>query len=224
MFVLDIMEEDQAALPTHGITVARLKAELETLNPLVSRRLNAPSSWNGEVTLGANAATRGRRLYAGGIEVDVRLAGHEARWRTLIHELVHAHSAGLNPPDYDAYRGWEEAVVENIQRRIRPGVLAEAGVTVDEAVFRAVDDAFIFNDAVSALEELRRVLPPSEQTDDTPNEAAEAEAFYRELLRVPLKQRLRHVFEQGMALPAGARRSAFVRAYSAATARLQNKA
>ena len=46
--------------------------------------------------------------------------------------------------DYQEIRGWEEGVVEHLQRLLRPTVLARMQITVPEEVFRLVEDARLF--------------------------------------------------------------------------------
>lgn len=48
------------------------------------------------------------------------LTNNPLRWRTLLHEVLHSVSAGMTEQDYRRFRGWEEGVVEWLQRRWRP--------------------------------------------------------------------------------------------------------
>lgn len=130
------------------------------------------------------------------------------RWRTLIHEMLHTFSEGYHPLDYMAFRGWEEGTIEQLQRILRPVLLVKLGIKVDEAVFTAVETGHEYVEYVQALEGMREAL------------GEEPTGFYSRLLAVPIRDRRRSVFEQGMAL-AAAERSAFLRAYSSGDALLK---
>lgn len=47
--------------------------------------------------------------------------------------------------DYQAFLGWEEGVIEQVQRLLRPTVLKKLGLQIDEAVFVPVKAAYAFN-------------------------------------------------------------------------------
>ena len=189
----------------------RIQAELEQIRLILVNLLGRASRWSGLVLITDDPNIRGAKPFRCDIVINAGLVGRAERWRTLIHEMLHTFSEGYYPLDYMAFRGWEEGVVEQLQRILRPVVLTELGVKVDEAVFAAVETGHEYAEYVQALEEIRQVL----------NE--EAVLFYSRLLIVPIRERRQLVFEQGMALPATARR-AFLSAYSSSAAVLKTGA
>lgn len=98
---------------------------------------------------------RGAKPFRCDIVINKTLSEQDLRWRTLIHEMLHTFSAGYNPQDYQALRGWEEGVVEQLQRLLRPAVLAKLGVSVSEKVFEQVEDGHEYQKYVRALESMR---------------------------------------------------------------------
>jgi hypothetical protein len=135
------------------------------------------SNWNGLVELVPNANFRGKKPFTCEILIDEALVNEEVRWRTLIHEALHAFSTGYTQIDFMANRGWEEGVVEQLQRIIRASVLSHLGVSVDHALFIAIEEEHAFNIYIDALESIRGVLE------------IEAEPFYLSLLKTPIKNR-----------------------------------
>lgn len=191
-----------------GESADRIQRELELLQPVVEHLTGLRSRWNGQVELATDPGFRGKKLFSCAIVLDAALSEDPARWRTAIHEMLHAVSAGYTQADYLALVGWEEGVVEMLQRIVRPAVMAQMGVVVSEDVFRAVEVPHLFNRHITALEQMRTALglPLLE--------------FYLALLRLPLRERPAYVFGLGNRLPAG-QRIDFVRVYSAANAVLK---
>lgn len=173
--------------------------------------LGRQSRWSGFADLSDDPNIRGAKPFRCDIVINASLAGQAERWRTLIHEMLHTFSEGYQPLDYMAFRGWEEGVVEQLQRTLRPVVLAELGVKVDEAIFTTVETSHEYEEYVRALEEMRKAL------------GVEAIRFYSDLLATPIRDRRQSVFEQGMALPEVERR-AFLSAYSSGDAVLKTGA
>jgi hypothetical protein len=112
----------------------QIRGELERLQPLVEEITGLRSRWNGAVELVPTPGYRGAKRFSCAIVLDASLVGDDTRWRTSIHELLHSVSAGYVPSDYRSLRGWEEGVVEQLQRLIRPSLLARVGVVVPEEV------------------------------------------------------------------------------------------
>jgi hypothetical protein len=170
-----------------------LKPEQQTAGELIAiRTLLEPmtgltSRWNGKVVLVEAAEYRGLKPFHCSIYLRADLAGEPARWRTLIHESLHALSAGYNFADYQRYRGWEEGVVENCQRLLRPAVLEKLNVSVEESIFTEIEAANDFNRDIAALENVRLALGSSDRL-----------AFYLYLLRTPLKDRYASLLAQAM--------------------------
>ena len=170
-----------------------IQRELRALQQAVELRTGLPSRWDGRVLFLRSTETqmmRGRLLLAEkrwncDILVCTILEDNPLRWRTLLHEILHSVSAGLNEPDYRRFLGWEEGVVEWLQRRWRPEILRELGVTLPNEVMIRVEQDWPLNDYLEALGTLQ------EQCGLTP------EAFYLGLLRTPLAQRLATVRSWG---------------------------
>ncbi len=131
---------------------------------------------------------RGKMSWQGNISINRRLALSELRWRTEIHEALHTLSEGLTPSNYLDMTGWEEGVVEQLQRSLRPAILAKVGVKVQESVFLAVEQGHEYNLYIAALENLRETLGLPERE------------FYVRLLETPLMQRPMNVIAAGQKL------------------------
>ncbi len=99
---------------------AQVRAELEQIMPVVSQLTGLPARWSGRVELVTEADFKGKKRFGCDIQIATELAEQDARWATLIHESLHCHSAGYNGVDFRTYRGWEEGVVEQLQRLLRP--------------------------------------------------------------------------------------------------------
>ena len=188
-----------------------MERELEQVRAALAKMLRKRSRWSGFADLSDDPNIRGAKPFRCDIVINCVLAGQAERWRTLIHEMLHTFSEGYQPLDYMAFRGWEEGVVEQLQRILRPIVLAELGIKVDEAVFTAVEADHEYTEYVRALEEMREAL------------GVEATGFYSRLLATPIRDRRQSVFEQGMALPT-AKRRAFLGTYSSGDAVLKTGA
>ena len=119
----------------------------------------------------------GKKPFGCDIIVNESLLGRDLRWRTLIHEMLHSYSAGYNSTDYWANRGWEEGVVERLQRLLRPEVLSRLSFSISEDTFKPVEAAHEYSSYVAALEALRQALGYEER------------GFYFRLLATPIRDR-----------------------------------
>ena len=171
--------------------VAQIRAELEQLMPLVSALTKLPTRWSGVVELVAGADFKGKKRFTCDIQLAADLAAQDIRWATLIHESLHCHSAGYNGTDYRLYRGWEEGVVEQLQRLLRQTLLSRLGITLSEQVFWEADSRHPFNDRIEALEAIRRCLSLPEVV------------FYGQLLGTPIAERFSATLRQirGLSAP-----------------------
>lgn len=168
------------------------------------------SRWNGEAELEEFA------FHAGVIRPDgkiglLRVVWEQkgaVRYRTLIHEALHSFSHPYTIHEYRDYIGWEEGVVEALQRLLRQEVLGRIGISVAEESFLPIDRVHPFNIYIAELEKLRQ------ETDLSP------EAFFIPLLLSPLPQRLNLVL-RWRALAAPGVREAFDRQALVANARLR---
>ncbi len=171
--------------------------------------IGRPSRWSGVLLLTDDPNIHGAKPFRCDIIINGNLSQQDTRWRTLIHEMLHTFSAGYNPQDYQALRGWEEGVIEQLQRLLRPAVLAKLGVTVSDQVFDRVEGGHEYQKYVRALEDIRAHL------DIGP------EPFCLDLLATPIRDRQAFVFNKGLALPPE-RQMSFFTAFSAGNAVLKS--
>lgn len=166
---------------------AKIQRELEQIQAIIEDITGFHSNWNGVLILVEEADFLGKKPFDCRIELDAGLAVLEVRWRTLIHELIHALSAGYNRSDFDLFYGWEEGLVEGLQRLMRPAVLARLGVDVSERVFEAVETKHPYNDYVAAWERIRLAVG-----------AEDAQTFYISMLQTPLRNRHASLLRSGL--------------------------
>jgi SPP1 gp7 family putative phage head morphogenesis protein len=190
----------------------RLQSEAEALLPKITELVGLPSRWNQqEIEIGdANEPWRGKKNLSCSISIREIEADRYARWRTLIHELLHGHSPIYSQVTYTEHRPWEEAVVEQIQRLIRGEVLAAARIEVPENVLEELDSLFEYNRHIESLEKLR-------QLTDKP-----AREFWVELLQTPIKLRAGYALGLSGGLVAEAR-TEYVRQLSLTRAIMQKR-
>lgn len=164
--------------------------EVAAITGFLEQQLGRRSRWNGEVELSGDPTAFGKALWNGRISINRQTAQTDLRWRTEIHEALHLLSAGLTPTSYIDFEGWEEGVVEQLQRLLRPAVLNALAVVVPNSVFVAVEAHHDYNRFIQALERIRAEVstPPF--------------AFYRDLLGTPLAARPSSVIQLGRQLPA----------------------
>ena len=147
---------------------------VQVLEGILGRR----SRWNGEAVLENGLFFAGAARYSGSIGIsEVIFADPDLCWRTLIHEALHMFSPQYTHLTYLNARGWEEGVVEQMQRLLRPTILIHLGVTVSEKANAAVEQAHPYNKYIAVLEDLRLRL------------GEEPEGFYSALLATPLPER-----------------------------------
>jgi hypothetical protein len=187
---------------------AQIAGELRQILPIIEEVTGLASRWNGTLELVPEANFKGKKPFSCSILMETALARQDIRWRTSLHELLHSVSAGYNSGDYNAYLGWEEGIVEQLQRIIRPEVLERLGIVLPEEVFQSWETVHPYNRYIVALEQIRMVLQQPDRE------------FYIGLLHTPIRQRPVAIFEQGSRL-SGAERIAFVRTYSVVNAILR---
>ncbi len=190
-------------------TETRIQQELTAIVGILTEMTGLTSRWSGDVELSQDVRALGRKPFTCRIVLYEGLAYQPARWRTLIHEAFHSFSAGYNREDYQALRGWEEGVVEQLQRLFRSSVLARLSVTVDAAIFQTIEDDYPFNNYIEALELLRAF-----------QDARPVETFYLELLATEIKERPGLVLGKGLQLPQS-QQTAFVQLFSRANSILK---
>jgi hypothetical protein len=191
---------------------AQIAEELRRILPIIEELTGLASHWNGTVLLVPGANFKGKKRFSCGMEIDAAIAAEDTRWSTLIHEVLHSVSAGYNRDDYQAFRGWEEGTVEQLQRLFRPHVLARLAVPVTTMRFADLDRYHRYNDYIEALEAIREALGG----DTTPPDQI---GFYRDLLATPIRNRPGHLLGLAYKQP-GPLRFEFVKTFSSANATL----
>jgi hypothetical protein len=142
---------------------AQTRGELESIVAVLTELTGLTSRWSGQLELVPEAGFKGKKPFRCDILIDEGLARQEIRWTTLIHEALHSFSAGYLRDDYQNFQGWEEGVVEQLQRLLRPSILAAMNVTVSEGTLRQLEEGHAYNGFIDALETLRRILKVSDE-------------------------------------------------------------
>ena len=148
------------------------------------------------VELVEGADFKGKKRPTCDIQLASGLVAQDTRWTTLIHESLHAVSAGYNLTAYQSAPGWEEGVVEQLQRLLRGDILAHIRIAIPSTVLADLDAQHRYNVYIRALEAVRvsRGLPERQ--------------FYLALLATPLADRPIKMLMQARQLPAPQQRSA----------------
>ncbi len=207
--------EDDGRIQCMENLEAQITDEVEQILAIVTRMTGLPSHWNGTLELVPEADFFGKKRFGCDIQIQATLATQPVRWATLIHEALHAVSVGYLREDYQQFRGWEEGVVEQLQRILRPHVLSTLGIPIPEEVFQAKEASHRYNVYIQALEEIRSAL-------EAEYIVIEPQQFYINLLATPLRERPNGVLALGYQR-AGLPRTPFVRAFSAANALLTRR-
>ena len=159
----------------------RTKSELAFVNQWLETFLRYPGMWNGELSLFTNEQPAGTMNFDGSISLSLPLQQKEIRWATHLHEILHSYSKGYLPIPYNARPGWEEGVIEKLQRLLRPIMLEQRldGKAIATAIEKAqLDATHPYNTYVNALEGLRHLVQEPDEFK-----------FYTQLLRSPLADR-----------------------------------
>ena len=188
---------------------ARTQKELIDIVAVLMELTGLPSRWSGRVELVPEAEFKGRKRAICDIQIDAALATQDARWATLIHEALHSVSADYSGVDFRTAPGWEEGVVEKLQRMFRPVILTRINITVDPATFVSGETQHQYNKYIEVLISLSQTLNYTE------------EQFFYDLLKMPIRQRPTFVFGLGNQLP-GQKRIDFFRLFSVANSLLKD--
>jgi len=191
-------------------TEAQTQQEMVQIISVVQELTGLTSRWSGRVELVPDAPYMGQKSFACHVSIRASLAQEQVRWATLIHEAFHSVSAGFNREDFRNARGWEEGVVEQLQRLFRVPVLDRLGVSVNDVVFAESEGKHLYNPYIEHLEDFRQLL-----NDDLID-------FYLGLLRTPIKSRASQILNRGMA-ESHLSPKAFVLLFSAANATMRDK-
>jgi len=163
--------------------------EVAAITGFLEQQLGRRSRWNGEVELSDDPTAFGKALWNRRISINRQTAQTDLRWRTEIHEALHLLSVGLNPVSYIDFEGWEEGVVEQLQRLLRPAVSNALSVAVPDAVFADAESSHDYNRFINAPERIRIAVNGLTLV------------FYRDLLNIPLRERPSSIIQLGRQLP-----------------------
>ena len=187
---------------------AQLHEEVRRVMEVLCELTQLPSQWSGNLELVPDADFKGRKPFNCDIQINQALALLPERWSTLVHEALHALSTGYFAVDFWNLPGWEEGVVEQLQRLFRAIILSRIGITVEAEVFRQDEVEHQYNIYIDALERLRAYLNIEEVT------------FYVNLLKTPIKQRPAYIYGLGNQLSTNKRKE-FIYIYSVANSVLK---
>ena len=203
--------DEGASILTNAQRQAR--EELRRVEQVVSEITGLASNWSGTVELHDSPAWRGAKPFRCDILLDAGRQKLDVRWWTHLHEMLHAHWAGYARAAFDDAPGWEEGVVERLQRLLRPLVLKQLGLVLPETVLAQEDAEHEYNPYVEALDSLYRLVkqPQESETD-----------FYVALLATPINQRMAWMHAQGKLLPPQ-ESGAFLRTLAAISVTLRYK-
>ena len=166
-----------------------LQLNLRQIIQVLEDILGRPCRWNGEALLESGLFFAGAARYDGSIGVsETVFADFNLRWRTLIHEALHTFSPRYTHMTYLGMIGWEEGVVEQMQRLLRPAVLTALQVVISEEAVSAVEQVHPYNKYIAVLEDLRLRL------------GEDQERFYSTLLATPLSDRATLMRQSGILL------------------------
>jgi hypothetical protein len=128
----------------------------------LSELLGRPSRWTGSLELTDSLFSSGVAHLDGRIKITRAVWRQpQYRWRTVVHEALHLCSPPYTSHEYSLSRGWEEGVVEQMQRLFRQEVFLRIGVAMAENAFTERDAAHEYNAYIQALESLRQPLKMS---------------------------------------------------------------
>ncbi len=160
--------------------------DLQQITAALAELVGSASRWNGQVTIEAGALYSGAKRYDCSICIREEIARHPVyRWRTLIHEALHGFSPQYSRYQYEAWKGWEEGVIEKLQRLFRGRVLLKTGIYLAESDLEQIEAQHPFNGYIAVLDDLRQQLGLS------------AETFFVLLLRTELPRRVELVHKLG---------------------------
>ena len=166
-----------------------LQLNIRQIVEILENLLGRPSRWNGQAALESGLFFAGAARYDGSISVsEIVFADNDRRWRTLIHEVLHTFSPLYTPLTYRSLIGWEEGVVEQMQRFLRPAVLNALQIKVSEKTIAAIEQVHPYNKYIVVLEDLRQRI------------GEEPDRFYRTLLATPLTDRVLLMQQSGILL------------------------
>ena len=188
---------------------ARTQNELTDVILILTELTGLPSRWSGRIELVPNAEFKGRKRQMCDIQIDAALAAQDERWPILIHEALHSISAEYRGTDFQTMPGWEEGVVEYLQRHFCPVIFNRLGIPIALTDFALREQRHQYNKYIKQLDLLRQALDYDEPQ------------FFLDLLKVSIRERPGFIFGQGNLL-LDQERVRFVRLFSSANSVLKD--
>ena len=127
----------------------------DVLELLIGRK----SRWNGKVNIEELVYFSDTKRYDCSITIlDKVVKQQTLRWCTMIHEALHALSPQYSRAEYDALIGWEEGVIEQLQRLLRAEILQNIGVIINQEELLDQEKTHPYSRYIAVLEDLRTQL------------------------------------------------------------------
>lgn len=170
-------------VPSHPLRAAA-EVDQGAVIRLIERYSGLRSRWGGVIWVrDALSGQSGQKHRWCGISIREDVLLHRTRrWRTMIHEGLHSvsavFSAGRLEPQHFA---WEEAIVEQAQRLLRPTIVDHLGLALVEDDFLSDDNLHPLNAHIARLEQHRTAV------------GEESEPFYVRLLGTDKEGRAREI-------------------------------
>lgn len=191
-------EEPPAALTGRERKEYRMGHVTDKITAEVERLTGLPSKWSGKVFVPpADKKSPWYGLKAWACDISIREDAADrisTRYPTLIHEVLHSVSNDMLPSTYAKMVGWEEGVVEGLQRLLRPAIMKRRfpDLQLEDELFAAASDKYNgYNPWVQTLQLLAKELGVPEKR------------FFLDLIKTPLEDRPAYVRELGRAKYAG---------------------
>ena len=174
--------------------------ELVRVNQWTSTYLGIQGLWKGQIVLFPKTIRFfGTKDFDCNIGVNMVLYKDPLRWATLLHEILHSYSEGYNEESYEAFPGWEEGVVEGLQRELRPLMLPQiimGGQQTEDIIRRSqIDATHPYNPYVYSYYGIYWLLKQQRHDLSGHNSGIfSIVTFFKTLLRIPLSDRRQRVF------------------------------
>lgn len=164
--------------PSDPIWLMQLETTLRRIIKEIERLTQLPSQWNQKVeVISERNRAVGGKTFGCLIRLRADMVNTEHGWLTLIHEAFHSFSTERSPDASLSYPGYEEGVVEQLQRLFRQEILDALSVSLSPDTFVDRDTNCAYTVYTDALEAMREAL------------SQDSKAFYVSLLSTPLEQR-----------------------------------
>ncbi len=171
--------------PGATLTEDQVKVFGARMNEILADTMGLPTRWNGNTVFEPmNPGVWGKAHWDGTIGLSDTISMYpDDVLPTLLHELVHHYSVGMDITSYGNYTGWEEGVVQGATEAL----WGQISVSLGKRMVVGVPSYFNYT---VPLQQLATLLHADEKT------------FFMELLQTPLPRRRAKVAAMGRSLPA----------------------